>query len=1006
MTAKVQILVVAALACLAFAASNSPPADAKDVAAAFAEALNEEKPALKEEELQTSVVKAHLDVSKDDLVAALKNPGGWASEFEKDVMDLVIGLSKGGFGATPFGKSVEKISNIIKKEMMPQVVKFHSDDQNKLNELATEWKSCAATRKEQLATANQRKIKYVGSSKSHKVCRGAEAALYTENVECHEEWLSRKKEKELKCKAYAEISKKYGDSNANKQIVTKMGSEGVITYVTRFTTIICGQPATCPTCKNGGGGNTGGRGGLCVGGFLDMLICHKKKCEVATKRYNEQTRKCKKLDGQWHDKRKECNSIQDTMDGHACKWAIESKDACESYAECHKVNEAEYALLKTKVLKDEPPRHAEWKGLKRMDCIIKAFAGASGISMADILRCKNQNHSTTTGGENVTGTTRGLTILYPTPPPLDACVVPLLYPNTAEYKAAEFAPLPTLAKGKAGANECTGVGAISTTPAPGSPASCKCERVTMNGPYSSGSLVKCTNCLDVRKSLDKISCPTGTKLFSPQSRQDWDSFLKSAAPLRAPHWIIDVTRPQNGCGGCTSHTMMSQTTEQKSWVTKDASPWWLRSTRYSEPNGDYSANCYLDLWRTPANSNSVTWNDGNCNYHSKSYYCQMGKFSVTPKVGSPKACTCKKVELVGRYSARVLLKCENCLDVRRSKDKNSCPYGTKLFSPETREDWKTFIRSATQLRAPHWIIDITRPTNGCGGCTKNAMNSGVAAQGTWVTADNSPWWLRKTTYNEPNGDYSANCYLDLWHNPPNENSVTWNDGNCNYHSKSYYCQSVKAKKNPITTTLPPWKVKEQWKLVLKTNGDATFGFSSAYWTNDKTLNPTASGAAEGNAKYPAFTKVPFSKIRMCVGKPDTNCVEHKFNRDYANAKALFAADYIRDTTLDQTGILKVFGPKAGAYQKCPPQRPGFNIQCNDGNKARWGYCTNCQSQPCQNSDTNDADAAIGIGLAGQSTPAQMGAGWTNYFASGKGTCSANSMTKKQVWFYVFQNLML
>ena len=154
----------------------------------------------------------------------------------------------------------------------------------------------------------------------------------------------------------------------------------------------------------------------------------------------------------------------------------------------------------------------------------------------------------------------------------------------------------------------------------------------------------------------------------------------------------------------------------------------------------------------------------------------MGKFSAKPKTGSPKACTCKKVELAGRYSARVLLKCENCLDVRRSKDKNSCPYGTKLFSPESREDWKTFIRSATQLRAPHWIIDITRPTNGCGGCTKNAMNSGVAAQGTWKTADGSPWWLRKTTYNEPNGDYSANCYLDLWHNPPNENSVTWSLG--------------------------------------------------------------------------------------------------------------------------------------------------------------------------------------------------------------------------------------
>jgi hypothetical protein len=57
------------------------------------------------------------------------------------------------------------------------------------------------------------------------------------------------------------------------------------------------------------------------------------------------------------------------------------------------------------------------------------------------------------------------------------------------------------------------------------------------------------------------------------------------------------------------------------------------------------------------------------------------------------------------------------------------------------------------LRAPHWVIDVTRPQNGCGGCTRHAMNSGVAAQKTWQTSDKSAWWLRNSRYNEPNGDY-------------------------------------------------------------------------------------------------------------------------------------------------------------------------------------------------------------------------------------------------------------
>jgi len=318
----------------------------------------------------------------------------------------------------------------------------------------------------------------------------------------------------------------------------------------------------------------------------------------------------------------------------------------------------------------------------------------------------------------------------------------------------------------------------------------------LNGPYSPGPMVKCSNCLDIRRTADKSSCPEGTKLFAPRSRSDWDTFLKSADPLRAPHWIIDVTRPQNGCGGCTRYSMSSSTTQQSSWVTQDQSPWWLRSTTYSEPNGDYHSNCFLDLWHTPKDANSVTWNDGNCNYHSKSYYCQALTISTNPKPGSPTGCLCKKVELNGAYTAGLLLKCSGCLDVRRANDKNSCPSGTKIFAPKSRVDWKTFIDSATPLRNPHWIIDVTRPQNGCGGCTRHPMNSQQAAQATWRTSDNSPWWLRSTRYGEPNGDYSANCYLDLWHAPGNEDTVTFNDGRCNYHSKSYYCQMRKVSLRP------------------------------------------------------------------------------------------------------------------------------------------------------------------------------------------------------------------
>merc|ERR1719159_285517 len=96
---------------------------------------------------------------------------------------------------------------------------------------------------------------------------------------------------------------------------------------------------------------------------------------------------------------------------------------------------------------------------------------------------------------------------------------------------------------------------------------------------------------------------------------------------------------------------------------------------------------------------------------------------MTPKKGSPKGCVCKNIALSGIYSAGSLLRCDGCLRVSRALQKNSCPLGTKIFSPASRTDWLTFIKSAQPLRAPHFIIDVTRPQNGCGGCTSSAMNS-------------------------------------------------------------------------------------------------------------------------------------------------------------------------------------------------------------------------------------------------------------------------------------------
>ena len=156
--------------------------------------------------------------------------------------------------------------------------------------------------------------------------------------------------------------------------------------------------------------------------------------------------------------------------------------------------------------------------------------------------------------------------------------------------------------------------------AQGSPGNCWAQRIRLQGRFSAGKLIKVTNGLRVSKSTQKNSCPKGWKIWSPRNQQDWQTVLDSTSIPSAPHLIVDVTRPSNGCGGCTRYAMKSTVDQQSSWVTSDGSPWWLRDTKYKEPNGDYKANCYLHI--SAIVPTHVEFNDKSCSYSSNSYLCQ------------------------------------------------------------------------------------------------------------------------------------------------------------------------------------------------------------------------------------------------------------------------------------------------------------------------------------------------------------------------------------------------
>jgi len=710
---------------------------------------------------------------KSESVVEAEQSEHTAESMEKALTDLMLGNS--ALGATPMGQSVKKIADIMSKTMMPAVIAAHKTDQKHLNEAAEAIKKCGSVKDSAFKTAKPANVEYAKMSKLHKPCRNNQAVKYTSAKTCSEEEKALKKEAELKCKQFSTLAEKFGTQKANNEVVKKAGGESDEGYITRISTTICGKHV------HGTKGNKkdkGGWGGGLAGGYLDQYLRAKFACEEAKKRHAAKVKECKGKWDAYHVHKSKCNQYQQTMDVESCKYAVMVSDACEAYAGCYNTKKQAYLDMKADVQMDERDRKAEWRGLKRMECLIKGFADGK-ITNAEVDTCKKKSHSTGL-----------LTIKYPAIPKLAKCALVTLYPTTGAYKRKEIEPLPTLAKGLAPA-PCTGMVTISTTPAKGSPKGAKGERVALTGFYSAGGLVKITGGFDVSKSSQKNSCPAGTKLFAPASRADWKTFLESTKPLRAPNFIVDVTSPEHGCALCSGSAMNSGSKGRKGWTSTDLAPWWLRSTGYVKPNGKYDANCYLDV-HTPNSEDSITFSENRCNYHSKSYYCQPLKIDLQPNSGSPTSCKCTKIDLTSEYSAGLLVKCSECTTVYKSTQKNSCPTGMKIFSPSTRADWKTFLSSATPLRAPNWIVDVTRPQNGCGGCSRFAMKSTTAQQATWKTSDASPWWLRSTTFHEPNGDYKANCYLALSGHPKSADTIQFNDWNCNYKSRSYYCQPTKS----------------------------------------------------------------------------------------------------------------------------------------------------------------------------------------------------------------------
>ena len=121
----------------------------------------------------------------------------------------------------------------------------------------------------------------------------------------------------------------------------------------------------------------------------------------------------------------------------------------------------------------------------------------------------------------------------------------------------------------------------------------------------------------------------------------------------------------------------------------------------------------------------------------------------------------------------------------RYTDNNSCKnLGMDIVYPRTQAHWESMIARFATSYFP--FIPGVYKTGGGGNYTGCSMNSNGCND--WRVGDGGQWWLRSSTYSEPNGDYTANCWLGT-RSVSDPSNITYNDGNCNYGGSSYICST-------------------------------------------------------------------------------------------------------------------------------------------------------------------------------------------------------------------------
>jgi hypothetical protein len=166
-----------------------------------------------------------------------------------------------------------------------------------------------------------------------------------------------------------------------------------------------------------------------------------------------------------------------------------------------------------------------------------------------------------------------------------------------------------------------------------------------------------------------------------------------------------------------------------------------------------------------------------------------GDYSIKP--GGTNPCITMYVDMTANGGGYDFYKVTGGSSGNYRTNSYSCPAGTDISAPRSHEWWLIVENVYGRIYGSYNAVPGVYRPDGSGtyvGCIMRSSHYGSSCAN-WRVADGGRWWLRNSTFTEPNGDYPLNGWLGMY-DASYTGDIGFNDGGSGYTSSGTYLCST------------------------------------------------------------------------------------------------------------------------------------------------------------------------------------------------------------------------